>query len=187
MCHLTALVDQPLGEEILCDRDTVQFLSCAPFAMAWGCLGRVQHPHLGTNPHHEKHPLHLCFTVHAAAPTTSAPLPDTSTPPPHTTTSPAPGTSTGTVVSHPCFLLAVKSALTSCTSTRLAILTWPRACQGCRCALWDTRKGGPTLTVETLLSFLHHLQLPQQTAISPAHSTMTSVSGSRQITAALTG
>uniref|UniRef100_A0A663DPQ4 VWFD domain-containing protein n=1 Tax=Aquila chrysaetos chrysaetos TaxID=223781 RepID=A0A663DPQ4_AQUCH len=34
----------------------------------------------------------------------------TSTPPPHTTTSPAPGTSTGTVVSHPCFLLAVLGA-----------------------------------------------------------------------------
>ena len=106
MRHLTALVGQPLGEETLCDRDTVEFLSCAPFAMVWGCLGRVQLPRLGTNPHYETHLLHLCFTVCPAAPTTSTPWPDTTTLPPHTTTT-APGTSTGTVVSHPCFLLAV--------------------------------------------------------------------------------
>ena len=105
MCHLTALVGQPLGEEILCDRDTVESLSCAPFAIVWGCLGRVQHPHLGIRPHYETHLLHLTFTVHPAAPTTLDPLPGTSTRPPHTT-SPAPGTSTGTVVSHPWLLLA---------------------------------------------------------------------------------
>lgn len=43
MCHLTALVGQPLGEETLCDRDTVEFLSGSPSAMVWGCLGRLQH------------------------------------------------------------------------------------------------------------------------------------------------
>lgn len=100
MCHLTALAGQPLGEETLCDRGTMAFLSCAPFAMVWGCLGRVQHPRLGTNPRYKTHLLHFCFTVCPAAPTTSPPLPDTSTQPPHTT-SPAPGTSTGTLVSHP--------------------------------------------------------------------------------------
>lgn len=53
MCHLTVLVSQPLGGESLCDGDIVDFLCCAPFAMMWGVFGKVQHPHLGTNPHYE--------------------------------------------------------------------------------------------------------------------------------------
>lgn len=52
---------------------------------------------------------------------------------------------------------------------------------------WTQGKGGPTLTLQSLLSFLHRVQLHQQTAILPAHLTRTSVGGSRQITAALTG
>lgn len=48
-------------------------------------------------------------------------------------------------------------------------------------------KGGPTLTLETLLSFPHRIQLCQQPAISTAHLTSTSVSGSRRHPAASTG
>lgn len=49
---------------------------------------------------------------------------------------------------------------------------------------WTLGKGLPTLIFKTLLSFLLHIQQP---ATSPARLTSTSVSGSRNRPAALTG
>ena len=42
-------------------------------------------------------------------------------------------------------------------------------------------KGWPTLTFKPLLSFLHHIQLPQQPATSPAHLMSTSVRDQRPL------
>lgn len=82
----------------------------------------MQYPHLLTNLHFLTYLHPFCFTLfRSPAPPTSPPLPGTTTLPPHTTTSPSPGTSTGTVVSHLSFLVAVLSSSPlaghSCLST----------------------------------------------------------------------